>query len=45
MEGPRAHAEEGHRHARWRPHEEEEGGGVTEGERTWCEEEEGGDVR
>ena len=25
---------EGHKHTRWRPHEEEEGGGVTEGERT-----------
>ena len=32
--GPRARAEEGHGRARWRPHEEEEGGGVTEGERT-----------
>ena len=32
--GPRARAEEGHGHARWRPHEEEEGGSVTEGERT-----------
>ena len=30
VEGPRARAEEGHGRARWRPHEEEEGGGVTE---------------
>ena len=47
--GPRARAEEGHGRARWRLHEEEEGGtGVTEGERTrWRrrEEEEGGGVR
>ena len=43
--GPRARAEEGHRRARWRPHEEEEGGtGVTEGERTRREEEEGAAV-
>ena len=34
VEGPRAHVEEGHGRARWRPHEEEEGGGVTEDERT-----------
>ena len=32
--GPRARAEEGHGRARWRPHEEEEGGGVTEDEWT-----------
>ena len=44
--GPRAHVEEGHGRARWRPHEEEDGGtGVTEGERTRREEEEGGGVR
>ena len=44
--GPRASAEEGHGRARWRPHEEEDGGaGVTEGERTRREEEEGGGVR
>ena len=44
--GTRARAEEGHGSARWRPHEEEDGGaGVTEGERTRREEEEGGGVR
>ena len=43
--GPRARVEEGHGRARWRPHEEEKGGGVTEGERTRREEEEGGGVR
>jgi hypothetical protein len=39
--GPRASAEEGHGRARWRPHEEEDGGaGVTEGEPTRREVEE-----